>query len=85
MLSDEYQRTLDMLKKLSNKELLHENPNSRLSITLREKIVIPLITIQQYALQRLRSGDLSSEEAEICQKLVLRAMFGIINAARNAA
>lgn len=85
LLSDEYQRTLDMLRKLSNKELLHENPNSRLSITLREKIVIPLITIQQYALQRLRSGDLSAEEAEICQKLVLRAMFGIINAARNAA
>jgi phosphoenolpyruvate carboxylase len=58
---------------------------SRASIALREDIVLPLIAIQQFALQKLEKEDLPAAEAETYRKLVLRAMFGIINAARNAA
>jgi phosphoenolpyruvate carboxylase len=52
---------------------------------MREEIVLPLIAIQQFALQRLQDERLPPEDAEIFRRLVLRAMFGIINAARNAA
>ncbi len=86
MLHDEYVRTYQLLEKISGQNsLLTENPTSRVSIELREEIVRPLIAIQQYALQRLQEGNLTAEEMEDCRKLVLRAMFGIINAARNAA
>ncbi len=63
-------------------ELMGDNPVIRTSIEIRERIVLPLITIQQYAIQTmLESGEMS----ENLQKLILRSMFGIINAARNAA
>jgi phosphoenolpyruvate carboxylase len=85
ILHDEYERTLEELRALSGEELLSANPTSRLSIELREEIVLPLIAIQQFGLQKLQDENLPAEEAESCRKLVLRAMFGIINAARNAA
>lgn len=86
MLFDEYRLTQTLLEKISGQNaLLDENPTSRISIELREEIVRPLIAIQQYALQRLQEENLTPEDAEACRKLVLRAMFGIINAARNAA
>jgi phosphoenolpyruvate carboxylase len=65
--------------------LLSKNPMTRASIALREDIVLPLIAIQQFALQKLETEELPAAEAETYRKLVLRAMFGIINAARNAA
>jgi phosphoenolpyruvate carboxylase len=85
MLHDEYELSLKELRALSGEELLSANPTSRVSIELREEIVLPLIAIQQFGLQRLQDENLPPEEVETCQKLVLRAMFGIINAARNAA
>ena len=86
MLHDEYEKTYQLLGDISGKQaLLTENLTSRVSIELREAIVWPLIAIQQYALQKLQDENLSSEDLEACRKLVLRAMFGIINAARNAA
>ena len=86
MLHVEFEKTHAMLEKISGQgALLLENPTSRVSIALREEIVRPLIAIQQYALQKLQENDLTPEELEACRKLVLRAMFGIINAARNAA
>ncbi|MFZ2905619.1 MAG: phosphoenolpyruvate carboxylase [Cyclobacteriaceae bacterium] len=65
-------------------DLMENNPVNRESILLRERIVMPLIVIQQYGLQHLRSGDDKKYQAYY-QKLVLRCMFGIINAARNSA
>lgn len=65
-------------------ELMETNPLNRDSIKLRERIVMPLIVIQQFALQRLRSGKDKKHEPYY-RKLVLRCMFGIINAARNSA
>ena len=67
-------------------ELMENNIAIRDSIKLRERIVLPLITIQQYALQQLRNP---TEENKVFEKqyktLALRCMFGIINAARNSA
>ncbi|MDH4092138.1 MAG: phosphoenolpyruvate carboxylase [Cyclobacteriaceae bacterium] len=67
-------------------ELMENNPLNRDSVKLREGIVLPLITIQQFALQQLRNIHSSEKPYErTYQKLVLRCMFGIINAARNSA
>ncbi|MBL7774702.1 MAG: phosphoenolpyruvate carboxylase, partial [Saprospiraceae bacterium] len=85
-LEEEYLQATETLLALSDQQaLLEQNPASRASIQLRETIVQPLIAIQQYALQQLQAGQLSEEIEQACHKLVLRAMFGIINAARNAA
>lgn len=65
-------------------ELMENNPVNRASVKLRERIVMPLIVMQQFALQRLRSGE-DKKYVKQYQKLILRCMFGIINAARNSA
>jgi phosphoenolpyruvate carboxylase len=86
MLFEEYKLTDRLLKEVSGQEeLLSSNPTSRVSIELREEIVLPLIAIQQFGLQKLQNENLSDDERKTYEKLVLRAMFGIINAARNAA
>ncbi|UZD22995.1 phosphoenolpyruvate carboxylase [Algoriphagus halophytocola] len=80
---EEYLRSIDKLKAVSSMdELMGDNPMIKKSIEIRERIVLPLITIQQYAIQQ---GLESGKSNEILQKLILRSMFGIINAARNAA
>ncbi len=66
--------------------LMEDNADIRQSIRLREQIVLPIITVQQYALQQLRADELAGKESEKEYKaLIVRAMFGIINAARNSA
>lgn len=66
--------------------LMEDNVDIRYSIKLREQIVLPLITLQQYALQQLRDDEINGKESEKeYRDLVLRCMFGIINAARNSA
>ena len=66
--------------------LMEDNIDIRQSIRLREQIVLPIIAIQQYALQQLRADELAGKESEKeYRTLVLRSMFGIINAARNSA
>lgn len=73
----------------ASKELMESNPTIKSSVKLRERIVLPLIAIQQYALINLRRGaetvGLSKEQEETYRKLIIRCMFGIINAARNSA
>jgi phosphoenolpyruvate carboxylase len=83
LLFKEYECSVKMLKKVSGmEELLEDNPVSKSSIEIRERIVLPLITIQQYAIQ---IGLENGASTEILDKLILRTMFGIINAVRNAA
>ncbi len=83
LLFKEYECSVKMLKKVSGmEELLEDNPVSKSSIEIRERIVLPLITIQQYAIQ---IGLDNGASTELLDKLILRTMFGIINAARNAA
>lgn len=80
---DEYIRSIAKLKDVSSLDaLMGDNPVSKQSIAIREKIVLPLITVQQYAIQTILE---TGETTETLQKLILRSMFGIINAARNAA
>jgi phosphoenolpyruvate carboxylase len=67
-------------------ELMGNNPNIRQSVYLREQIVLPLIAIQQSALMNLRNLNEANKVHELrYRKLIIRSMFGIINAARNSA
>ena len=85
----EYELSKLLILKLSGfKELMENEPANKASIEIREKIVLPLITIQQYALRKIKDierGDLSKSELKIYEKMVTRSLFGNINAARNSA
>lgn len=83
----EYKLSTTMILEVSGlSELMENTPVNRDSVKLRERIVLPLITIQQFALQHLRDADPKDKPFEpLYRKLVLRCMFGIINAARNSA
>jgi len=83
---EEFERTNRYLLKLSGQnELMSNYPVEQLSIQMREKIVLPLTTIQQYALTRMREVQhMNAEEKEILEHLVVRSSFGIINAGRNS-
>ncbi|WP_221394842.1 phosphoenolpyruvate carboxylase [Dyadobacter sp. NIV53] len=83
----EFKLTLDLLLDVSEqKELLDSNNVTKVSIKVRERIVLPLITIQQYALQMLAEDPKTLPvDVETYNQLIMRAMFGIINAARNSA
>jgi phosphoenolpyruvate carboxylase len=80
---EEYQLSKKLILEASGqKELMQSNGSIRESIKLRERIVLPLIAIQQYALQKIR---LEKEPDPSLKTLIVRCMFGIINAARNSA
>jgi phosphoenolpyruvate carboxylase len=84
LIQDEYELTKKWVLELSNnKELMQHDAIGRKSINLRDKIVLPLLTIQQYALQQLNAGAIDKMKP-LYEKLVTRSMFGIINAARNS-
>jgi phosphoenolpyruvate carboxylase len=89
MISDEYELTKEYLRKITGQqELMADYPVERLSIGMRERIVLPLLTIQQYALTKIRELDEQLVQApvkETYEKLVMRCSFGIINAGRNSA
>jgi phosphoenolpyruvate carboxylase len=80
---DEFELSRRMLGIISGKEnLMSDFPNEQQSVRMREKIVIPLTTIQQFALAKIsEKSDLKSTY----EKLVMRCSFGIINAGRNSA
>jgi len=86
LLIQEYEKSKIAILQISNqKELMEDFPLSKASVLLRENIVLPLVTIQQFALQKLNNETLNEAEKAVYERLVLRCMFGIINAARNAA
>ncbi len=87
LIEDEFLRTKYWVLQLTgNKELMEKEPTGRESIKLRDRIVLPLLTIQQYALHHLHTDEtLTEEEKSVYEKMVTRSMFGIINAARNSA
>ena len=59
------------------------------SISAREEIVQPLLTIQQFALIQLqilrKSKEVDAEKIQILEAMVTRSLFGNINASRNSA
>jgi len=86
---EEFNLTRSYILKLSGKkELMSDYPVDLLSIAMRERIVMPLLTIQQFAIMNIREIEDSlatSPLKEIYEKLVMRSSFGIINAGRNSA
>ncbi|MGK0253432.1 MAG: phosphoenolpyruvate carboxylase [Mariniflexile sp.] len=90
LIYSEYITTKTLLLKLTGYKTLMENePSGKASIEVRESIVLPLLTIQQYALkkiQELEKEDVKDEEQiKIFEKIVTRSLFGNINASRNSA
>ncbi len=86
---EEYELTQRYIFQLSGKnELMADYPVEQLSIMMRERIVLPLITIQQFAIARIREMEeelIDNPIKETYKKLVIRCSFGIINAGRNSA
>jgi len=87
----EYETTKRLLLKLTGyKELMENEPAGKASIQVRESIVLPLLTIQQFALKKIqefeKAGvDKDNPEKLIYEKIVTRSLFGNINASRNSA
>jgi phosphoenolpyruvate carboxylase len=88
MIHDEYELTERYIFLISGKnELMADYPVELLSIQMRERIVLPLTTIQQYAMSRIREMDENNAASALKDtygKLVIRSSFGIINAGRNS-
>ncbi|MEZ4875007.1 MAG: phosphoenolpyruvate carboxylase [Flavobacteriaceae bacterium] len=89
LIHGEYERTKKLLLQLTGyKDLMEDSKAMRASIAVREKIVLPLLTIQQFALrkiQRLKKEQADPKQIEIYEKMVTRSLFGNINASRNSA
>jgi phosphoenolpyruvate carboxylase len=85
----EYELTKKYIFLLNGKsELMADYPVEQLSIQMRERIVLPLTTIQQYAITRVREIEKSGSSSDLkdsFSKLAMRCSFGIINAGRNSA
>ena len=83
----ELSRTM-VLKLNSHKELMSDYPVEQMSVQMRERIILPVTTIQQYAITKVRHMEeqvMPSPLKEKYEKLVMRCSFGIINAGRNSA
>ncbi|MBC9798346.1 phosphoenolpyruvate carboxylase [Sinomicrobium weinanense] len=87
---EEYLLSKEMILKVTGDKSLMQNTRSgKASIEIREKIVLPLLTIQQYALRKIqelrKEGKVDTKQLDIYEKMVMRSLFGNINASRNSA
>jgi len=83
LLREEYELSKDMVLQVSGFEhLMEEEATSKESVAIREDIVMPLLVIQQYALQQLEKG---TDQQDVYEKIVTRSLYGNINASRNSA
>ena len=87
---DEFLETKRLLLKIAGHKSLMENyPDGKASIDVRERIILPLITIQQYALLKINELNKESvpneELIKVYEKIVTRSLFGNTNASRNSA
>ncbi|MGB0777057.1 MAG: phosphoenolpyruvate carboxylase [Flavobacteriaceae bacterium] len=91
IIHDEYVLTKRLLLEVSgHSELMENMPDGRASIKIRESIVMPLLTIQQFALKKIQDMEKQGESIdpeiqEVFEKIVTRSLFGNTNAARNSA
>ncbi len=86
VLKNETDLTVQYLLNLSGYDhLLQEAPMNLRSIQMREEIVLPLLVIQQYALNEYRLAIGRGEDGALWKKMVVRCFFGNINASRNSA
>jgi len=85
-IKEEFKLTTQLYLELSNaKSLMEADTVSKHSILLRDRIVLPLLTIQQYTLSKVQDPSIENSMLEAYEKLLTRTMFGVINAARNSA
>ncbi len=85
LIKEEFKLTTQLYLELSNTKSLMENDTvAKHSILLRDRIVLPLLTIQQYALCRVQEPSIDADLKAAYEKLLTRTMFGVINAARNS-
>ncbi|MEN9335573.1 MAG: Phosphoenolpyruvate carboxylase [Bacteroidota bacterium] len=89
LIYEEFLRTKTLLLKIAgHTELMENYPDGKASITMREEIVLPLLTIQQYALMKINEIRQENTESSLLatyEKLVIRSLFGNTNASRNSA
>jgi phosphoenolpyruvate carboxylase len=86
IIRDEFILTTQLYLELSESTTLMQNDTvAKHSILLRDRIVLPLLTIQQYTLSKLNAPIIDADLKISYEKLLTRTMFGIINAARNSA
>jgi phosphoenolpyruvate carboxylase len=89
MIFDEFECTKKHVLRLTGSaRLMDDKPVEQLSIRMRQRIELPLLTIQQFALTRIREMEEQSAETQSkknYESLVIRCSFGIINAERNSA
>ena len=86
----EYQLSKEMALKVSGQSvLLEDHPGNRSSIALRQRVVLPLLVIQQFALIKIRGlkDKTPNKQEEISQfeNMIIRSLIGNINASRNSA
>lgn len=87
LIHQEFLLSKEMVLKVAGLDaLLDDNPRSQLSIGLRERIILPLLTVQQHALVELQKAKSESNKKliESYEKMVMRSLFGNINASRNS-
>ncbi|RLD79688.1 MAG: phosphoenolpyruvate carboxylase, partial [Bacteroidetes bacterium] len=90
LIHNEFLNAKRLVLKLANlDELMQNYPVSKASIEVRESIVLPLLTIQQYGLKKVQElkamGKIDINELETYEKIITRSLFGNINASRNSA
>lgn len=87
LIYEEYQRTKSLMLELSGmSELMENEAAGKASIMAREDIVLPLLTIQQFALKRIQDMGIDEHpDRKIYERLVTRSLYGNINASRNSA
>ena len=87
---DEFLETKRLLLKIAgHTELMENYPDGKASIAMREQIVLPLLTIQQYASSQIiemkKQKTVDEKLLSVYEKLVMRSLFGNTNASRNSA
>ena len=90
LIYEEYERSKRVLLKVTGySELMEDEQAGKASIQERERIVLPLLTIQQFALKKIqemqREENPDEKKLEMFEKMVTRSLFGNINASRNSA
>ncbi|GAB3930375.1 phosphoenolpyruvate carboxylase [Mucilaginibacter myungsuensis] len=84
-LKNEYELTKSLTLELTgNTSLMSEYPIEKRSIALRERIVLPLTIIQHYAINKLNDHP-DDELTDVYKKLIIRTVYGVVNAGRNSA
>ena len=84
-LYEEYALSKEMILEITGSEsLMQHEEKSKRSIQTREEIVLPLLIVQNYAIQKLFT-EKDEKIREIYKKMIVRSLYGNINASRNSA